>query len=236
MREVVFDTETTGVEPAAGDRVVEIGCLELENHIPTGRIYHVYLNPERAMPSDAFAVHGLSDAFLADKRLFRTVADELRAFLGDAQLVAHNAAFDIAFLNAEFARTGHPPLSMERVVDTLALARRKHPNAANSLDALCGRYSIDLGRRVKHGALLDSELLAEVYIELLGGRQKDLGFAAFRSGAELLPGAIVLPTARAPRPERVLVSADELAGHAAFVASLGEHAIWRDYIRPAGNA
>lgn len=236
MREVVFDTETTGVDPQSGDRVVEIGCLELENHIPTGRTYHVYLNPERAMPADAFVVHGLSDAFLADKHLFRTIADELRAFLGDAQLVAHNAAFDIGFLNAEFARTGHPPLPMEGVVDTLALARRKHPNAGNSLDALCGRYSIDLGRRVKHGALLDSELLAEVYIELLGGRQKDLGLSMAGTGPSLLPGAIILPTARAPRPERVLVSAEELAQHAAFVSSLGENALWRDYMRPAGNA
>lgn len=232
MREVVFDTETTGIDPASGDRVVEIGCLELENHIPTGRHYHVYLNPERTMPSDAFAVHGLSDAFLADKQLFRAVADELRAFLGDARLVAHNAAFDIAFLNAEFGRTGHPPLSGEGVVDTLALARRKHPNASNSLDALCGRYGIDLGRRVKHGALLDSELLAEIYIELLGGRQKDLGLSIVRAGPGFLPGAIVLPTARAPRPDRVLVSAEELAAHAAFVAGLGEGALWRAYLGP----
>ena len=156
----MFDTETTGVDHATGDRVVEIGGIELLNHIPTGRHYHVYLNPERPMSQGAFEVHGLSDAFLADKTVFRAVADEMHAFFGDARLIAHNASFDIAFLNAEFARTGHPSLGLERVVDTLVLARRKHPGASNSLDALCQRYGIDNARRTKHGALLDAELLA----------------------------------------------------------------------------
>lgn len=225
----MFDTETTGTEPGAGDRVVEIGGIELLNHIPTGRHYHVYLNPERQMSQGAFEVHGLSDAFLSDKRLFRSVADELHAFFGDATLIAHNATFDIAFLNAEFGRTGHPPLGMERVVDTLALARRKHPGASNSLDALCGRYGIDNTRRTKHGALLDAELLAEIYIELIGGRQPDLGLAQAAKVVALAPGAILLPRVRPVSPGRERLTAEAVLAHRAFVATLGEGAIWRLY-------
>lgn len=212
--------------------MVEIGCIELVNHVPSGRSHHVYLNPERAMSAGAFAVHGLSDAFLSDKPVFRHVADELHAFLGDARLVAHNAGFDVGFLNAEFGRTGHPVLGMHRVVDTLALARRRHPNASNSLDALCQRYGIDASRRVKHGALLDAELLAEVYLELLGGKQADLGLTIGPLRPLTVPGAIVVPSAvRAARmaAARPLAEA-EIAAHVAYVATLGAGAIWRDYV------
>ena len=182
------------------------------------------------MAQGAFEVHGLSDAFLADKPIFRTVADDVRAFFGDARLIAHNAVFDIGFLNAEFARTGHAPLGMERVVDTLALARRKHPGASNSLDALCTRYGINTARRIKHGALLDSELLAEVYIELIGGRQTDLGLGSMREAARSGPAAILVPVTRTVRPDRSRLSAPERDAHAAFVASLGESALWRRYL------
>lgn len=231
LREIVFDTETTGIDHATGDRVVEIGGVELLNHIPTGRSYHVYLNPERVMSQGAFEVHGLSDAFLSDKRVFRAVADELHGFFGDARLVAHNAAFDLGFLNAEFARTGHPAIMADRVVDTLALARRRHPGASNSLDALCTRYGIDTTRRVKHGALLDAELLAEVYIELVGGRQTALGLTVVRD-AILVPGA-ALAASRSPRTDVSRITERERAAHAAFVATLGEAAIWRSYISAA---
>lgn len=185
------------------------------------------------MQQGAFEVHGLSDAFLADKPVFRTVADELRAFFGDARLIAHNATFDIGFLNAEFARTGHPPLAMDRVTDTLVLARRKHPGASNSLDALCGRYGIDTSRRVKHGALLDSELLAEVYIELIGGRQTDLGLGLVREAERAASTAVLLPRIRSARPARERLSPEERAAHGAFVASLGETALWRHYLGEA---
>lgn len=229
LREIVLDTETTGIEPAGGDRIVEFGGIELLNHIPTGRYYHVYLNPERTMSDGAFEVHGLSDAFLADKKVFRTVADELHAFFGEATLVAHNAAFDVDFLNAEFGRTGHPSLGMGRVVDTLALARRKHPGASNSLDALCSRYGVDNVRRTKHGALLDAELLAEVYIELLGGRQTDLGLAPAMKARLLVPGAVLAPRERVAHPDRRRLTETEITAHRAFVATLGEGAIWRAY-------
>ena len=184
------------------------------------------------MAIEAFEVHGLSDAFLSDKRIFRAVAEEVRAFFGEARLIAHNASFDIAFMNAEFARTGHAPLSHERVVDTLALARRKHPGASNSLDALCSRYGIDASRRTKHGALLDSELLAEIYIELIGGRQPDLGLAMAREVSRPIAG-LSIAAPRGPRPERRLVTPDELERHAAFVASLGDGAVWRHYLGEA---
>ena len=231
LREIVFDTETTGVDPKSGDRIVEIGGIELVNHIPTGRTYHVYLNPERSMPQEAFAVHGLSGEFLADKQVFAAVADDLHSFFSDAKLVAHNANFDLGFLNAEFARTGHALIEASRIVDTLALARRKHPGASNSLDALCTRYGIDTSRRVKHGALLDSELLAEVYIELIGGKQTNLGLTVVRQPAMPLGVAITLPSA--PRAERPVVSRlteDERSAHASFLAKLGEKAIWRRYL------
>jgi DNA polymerase III subunit epsilon len=185
MREIILDTETTGTDPAAGDRVIEIGCVELVNQFPTGRTFHAYVNPQRSVSQGAFNVHGLSEAFLADKPVFAAVAEPLLEFVGDGRLVIHNAGFDIAFLNAEFARTGHPALDMMRVVDTLSLARRKHPGAPNNLDALCARYGIDNSRRTKHGALLDAEILAEVYIELIGGKQADLGLS-HRAAAPVL--------------------------------------------------
>lgn len=229
LREIVFDTETTGVNPASGDRVVEFGGVELVNHIPTGRFHHVYINPERGMPQEAFAVHGLSEEFLADKPVFAKIADELHAFLGDARLVAHNASFDLGFMNAEFVRTGHPPIEVHRIVDTLALARRKHPGASNSLDALCARYGVDTGRRVKHGALLDSELLAEVYIELIGGRQTSLGLAVARQADRSTMSAAAL-VVRTERVFRSRLTDEERAAHAAFVTSFGESAIWRRYL------
>ena len=178
MREIVFDTETTGLNPLGGDRVVEIGCVELFNRLPTGETFHVYLNPERDMPDAAFRVHGLSAEFLSDKPLFGDVVQDFIDFIGEAALVAHNASFDMGFINAELVRVNRPVINNERVIDTLQIARRKHPFGPNSLDALCQRYNIDNSKRTKHGALLDSEILAEVYIELTGGRQADLGLAA----------------------------------------------------------
>src|SRR5918993_3548325 len=200
MREIVLDTETTGTDPAAGDRIIEIGCVELVNQFPTGRSFHAYINPQRAVSQGAFNVHGLSEAFLADKPVFAAIAEPLLEFVGDGRLVIHNAGFDVAFLNAEFARTGHPALDMVRVVDTLSLARRKHPGAPASLDALCARYGIDNSRRTKHGALLDAEILAEVYIELIGGKQADLGLAIVREAARRVGGAIVVPVQPARTP------------------------------------
>jgi DNA polymerase-3 subunit epsilon len=233
LRQIVLDTETTGTDCTAGDRIVEIGCVELLNHIRTGRTHHVYLNPGRAMSQGAFEVHGLSDDFLADKPVFAAIADELHAFFGDAQLVIHNASFDIGFLNAEFARTGHGALSMDRVVDTLALARRRHPGASNSLDALCLRYGIDNTRRTKHGALLDAELLADVYIELLGGRQADLELVSGSALDAVATSAIVLPI-RVRQPLSVSrLSEAERERHEAFVGTLGADAIWRDYVPSA---
>ena len=178
MREIVFDTETTGLDPVTGDRVVELGCIEMVNRVATGRTFHAYYNPERDMPVEAEAVHGLSDAFLADKPRFAESAGELLEFFGDAPLVAHNASFDFGFLNAELAICGLEPLGDGRMVDTLALAKRRHPGGKHSLDALCTRYGIDRSHRTKHGALLDAELLAQVYVELTGGRQIGLGLAA----------------------------------------------------------
>ena len=175
MREIVFDTETTGLDPAAGHRIVEIGCVEILNTIPTGQTFHFYLDPERDMPEEAFRVHGLSTEFLTGKPKFAEIAEKFLAFVGDAMLVAHNAEFDLRFVNAELAALGHPLLGSDRIVDTLALARRRHPGAPNSLDALCLRYGIDTSRRTKHGALLDSEILAEVYAELTGGRRVRTG-------------------------------------------------------------
>lgn len=226
VREVVFDTETTGVDPASGDRVVEIGCVELVNTVPTGRTFHAYINPQRPMSEGAFRVHGLSDAFLADKPVFAQVAEEFRAFIDDAPLVAHNISFDAMFINAEFKRIDIPALAPDRLVDTLLLARRKHPGAPNSLDALCARYNIDNSKRTRHGALLDAEILAEVYIELLGGRQADLGLSIVPAGAEKRRGE---RTAAAPRPVPLaprLTEAERLA-HAALVESLGAGSLWQ---------
>src|SRR5246500_579707 len=178
MREIVLDTETTGLDPLRGDRLVEIGCLEIYNRMPTGQTYHVYINPERDMPAEAFAVHGLSTEFLSTKPLFDEVVDEFLDFIGDAPLVIHNASFDISFINAELDRIKRVAIPRERLVDTLLLARRKHPGVSNRLDDLCSRYAIDNSRRTKHGALLDAELLAEVYIDLIGARQSQLILAS----------------------------------------------------------
>ena len=220
MREIVLDTETTGFKYEIDDRVVEIGCIELVNHIPTGRHFHVYINPERPMPEDAFKVHGLSDEFLAAKPVFAAVAQAFIDFIGDDPLVIHNAAFDLGFLNAELARLqGYPHLAMERAIDTVRLARQKFPGAQASLDALCKRFNIDNSARTKHGALLDAELLAEVYLELIGGRQQGLGLAGLDADGQSI---VALQAPRGPtRPPRAHApSAAEQAAHAAFVAGL----------------
>lgn len=217
MREIVFDTETTGLSFSGGDRLVEIGCIEIVNRVPTGQHFHAYFNPERAMPSEAYAVHGLSDAFLADKKCFREHAAELLAFIGDAPLVAHNASFDFGFLNGELRACGLAPIALERMVDTLVLARSRHPGAKHSLDALCTRYGIDRSHRVLHGALLDAQLLAQVYIELTGGRQIGLGLV---TAAAVQPVAPALAP-RTVRPARTFVpSAEEAARHADFLATI----------------
>jgi DNA polymerase-3 subunit epsilon len=225
MREIVLDTETTGLDPAQGHRVVELGCIELLNRIPTGSTFHRYLNPERDVPAEAFAVHGLSTEFLSDKPRFSDVADEFLAFIGEAPLVAHNASFDHGFLCAELKRVERVLIARERLIDTLMLARRKHSAGPYSLDALCARYGIDNSRRTKHGALLDAEILAEVYVELIGARQAQLGLAEMidprLNGQD---GTIVLrerPIALTPR----LTDADR-AAHADFVGSLGGDAMW----------
>ena len=225
MREIVFDTETTGLDPKSGDRMVEIGCIELMNRVPTGRTYHAYFNPDRSMPLAAEQVHGLSDTFLADKRRFREHAEDLLAFVGDAPLVAHNAQFDFGFLNFELCACGHPEVALDRMIDTLALARRRHPGAKHSLDALCARYGIDRSHRVLHGALLDAELLAQVYVELTGGRQIgfELAAAQSRTAAEL---SVLRPRPRAFRPPRPhSASAEEIARHKAFLETL-DSPIW----------
>jgi DNA polymerase-3 subunit epsilon len=226
MREIVLDTETTGTDPA-GDRIIEIGCVELVNQFPTGRTFRAYINPQRAVSQGAFNVHGLSEAFLADKPVFAAIAEPFLEFIGNGRLVIHNAGFDIGFLNAELARTGHPPLEMMRVVDTLSLARRKHPGAPASLDALCARYAVDNSRRTKHGALLDAELLSEVYIELIGGKQADLNLA-LRPAAAAQSGIVV---ARRERVAVIRLTDAEREAHLAFIAELGQAAIWRDYVR-----
>ena len=228
MREIVFDTETTGLDPIQGDRMVEIGCIELVNRFPSGRTFHCYFNPERDMPEPAFKVHGLSIEFLKDKPLFVHKVDELIDFIGDAPLVAHNAIFDLSFLNAELERAKRAAVQRERLVDTLMLARRKHPGGSNRLDDLCLRYRIDNSKRVKHGALLDAELLAEVYVELIGARQANLGLAGDVFGGEARVAAMVVRVR--PQPLTPRLSADEQAEHAAFIATLGEVAVWRHYI------
>ena len=224
MREIVIDTETTGLNPEDGHRIVEIGCIELERGVPTGRIWHRYVNPERPMPSAAEEIHGITDAFLADKPLFTTIADELVAFLSDAPLVIHNAAFDLGFLNAELARSGRIALAPARVVDTVELARRKHPGLPASLDALCKRFSIDLGARERHGALVDARLLADVYLELTGGRQATLVLA--RMTATAVTAETAIAAAPLVRTLRVIDPSEaERAAHAALIAKLKD-AIW----------
>jgi len=228
MREIVVDTETTGLDPYQGDRLVEIGCVELYNKIPTGQSFHCYINPEREMSSSALEVHGLTTEFLKDKPLFAEVADEFLAFIGDAPLVAHNAAFDLGFLNAELERVHKPMIGSERMVDTLLLARRKHPAGPNRLDDLCMRYGIDNSRRTKHGALLDAEILAEVYIELIGARQAELGLEETRAIAVADVRVSAIRTRPVPLVPRI--SAEDREAHLAFVASLSANAIWRDYL------
>jgi DNA polymerase III subunit epsilon len=222
MREIVLDTETTGLDPVAGHRVVELGCLELVNMVATGKTFHVYLNPEMIMPTGAQDIHGLSDEFLADKPLFADVAEAFLEFIGEAQLVIHNAQFDIGFLNAELDRVGKAKLA-NPYVDTVSMARRKFPGQRASLDALCERFGIDNSSRTKHGALLDSELLAEVYLELSGGRQRDLGLAPEIAARVRVAGGTAIAV-RPPRPHAA--SAAELAAHALFVKELGSDALW----------
>ena len=232
MREIVLDTETTGFEPSEGHRIVEIGAVELFNHLPTGRTYHQYINPERSMPKEAFEVHGLGDDFLRDKPVFKAIGQAFLDFVGDAKLVIHNAAFDMKFLNAELEWAGLPGLPWERALDTLAIARKRFPGSPASLDALCRRFGVDNSAREKHGALLDSEILAEVYLELVGGRQPDFGLAG-GPGTQTAAGAaaggaadVWRPRPRpTPRPPRI--TPDEAEAHAAFVAKLGDAAIWK---------
>lgn len=229
MREIALDTETTGLSPDEGHRVVEIGCVELMNHVPTGRTYHQYLNPERDMPAEAFAVHGLSAERLSREPVFASVVDEFLAFIGDARLVIHNAAFDLKFLNAELSACGRPVFGPDRAVDTLDIARRRFPGAQASLDALCRRFGVDNSRRELHGALLDSEILAEVYLELIGGRQPELAGAVSggrRAGGDAAALSGWTPPPR-PRPLAPLLTEGERAAHAAFVEELGEDAVWR---------
>ena len=227
MREIVLDTETTGFEPSEGHRIVEIGAVELFNHLPTGRTFHVYLNPERSMPKEAFDVHGLGDDFLRDKPLFRAEAQNFLDFVGEAKLVIHNAAFDMKFLNWELRSHGFPTLPNDRAIDTLMIARSRFPGSPASLDALCRRFGIDNSMREKHGALLDSEILAEVYLELVGGRQPDLVLAP-TAASQKGPAQVDSDWRPRPRPEPLpsRLTEDEAAAHQAFVAKLGDGAIW----------
>ncbi len=231
MREVIFDTETTGLSPAAGDRLVEIGCIELINRIETGRTYHCYYNPERSMPIEAQNVHGLSDAFLADKPLFADKVEDLLDFLDDSPLIAHNASFDFSFINHELKACGRLTIPMSRMVDTLAIARTKHPGAKHSLDALCTRYGIDRSHRIKHGALLDAELLAQLYIELTGGRQIGLELTTTKGPTKLdgeSNGTSSYGSQKAlRRPRAHSASAEELEQHRAFIAQLVDP-LWND--------
>ena len=220
MREIVFDTETTGLNPAGGDRIVEIGCIEIFNRVETGRHFHAYFNPERSMPADAEAVHGLSTIFLSDKPNFTELADDLLDFLEDSPLIAHNASFDFGFLNFELERCGRPHVSLSRMVDTLSIARTRHPGAKHSLDALCMRFGIDRSHRVKHGALLDAQLLAQVYVELTGGRQIGLGLVADTDQirVDVTAGTVKLRELRPARPHHA--HAEELERHRAFIGQL----------------
>lgn len=227
FREIVFDTETTGLDPLTGDRLVEIGCVELLNSIPTGEVFHRYLDPERDMPAEAFRVHGLSREFLAGKPKFAEIVEDFVAFIGDAKLVAHNAEFDFKFINAELRRANRDPLLHERIVDTLALARRKHPGSPNSLDALCSRYGIDNSRRTKHGALLDAEILAEVYLELCGGRQTAMVLATSESRKiEIAPADLMNER---PEPLAGMLKVVESELHAGMIKTMGDKGLWQKY-------
>ena len=229
-REIVLDTETTGLSPASGDRIVEIGCVELINHVPTGKHHHVYLDPQRPMPEEAFRVHGLSDEFLAGKPLFADAAQDFLDFVGDRTLVIHNAPFDMGFLNAELKRIDRPALSNE-VIDTVQVARKVYPGARVSLDALCKHYGIDNSKRTLHGALLDSEILAEVYLELIGGRQVALALSAEAQNQAAGDTPEIDKTPRSPRstplPSRLSDAAK--AAHAELIADIGEKALWHQY-------
>ncbi|PDT13468.1 DNA polymerase III subunit epsilon [Rhizobium sp. M1] len=239
MREIIFDTETTGLDNRM-DRIIEIGGIELFNHFPTGNTLHIYINPgDQKVHPDALAVHGITDEFLKDKKAFAEIAEEILAFFGDAKWIAHNATFDMGFINAEFARIGLPPILPERVVDTLSMARRKHPMGPNSLDALCRRYGVDNSHRAKHGALLDSELLAEVYIEMIGGRQAALGLGlsgqsgqTARGGMAMEDDGVIAAVLERPRPLAPRLSQPEAQAHEALVAKLGEKGIWSKFGSP----
>jgi DNA polymerase-3 subunit epsilon len=233
MREIVLDTETTGLNPAEGHRVLEIGAIEIVHQTLTGRVFHTLINPERDVPQDAARVHGHTAAALKDKPVFAGVVDEFLAFIGDSALVIHNAEFDMRFVNAELARLGREPIGMDRVVDTLVLARRKHPGQPNSLDALCDRYRIDRSRRVRHGALLDAEILVDIYCELTGGRQRSLVFGDAGGLAGQFAAALSRPLGERRR-KRLPIEREEASAHAQYIQSLGDHAIWFRYLaRPA---
>ena len=224
MREIVFDTETTGLSFSGGDRLVEIGCVELVNRVETGRVFHAYYHPERAMPAEAQAIHGLSDAFLSDKPRFHEAHDALMAFIDDAPLIAHNASFDFGFLNGELKKCGRDPICLSRMIDTLQVARSRHPGAKHSLDALCARYGIDRSHRVLHGALLDAQLLAQVYVELMGGRQIGLGLVSDTVAAAATAAPVRAPSAIRP-PRHFAASPAELAAHASFLKRI-DQPIW----------
>ncbi|MFK7939583.1 MAG: DNA polymerase III subunit epsilon [Roseovarius sp.] len=228
MREIVLDTETTGFEPEQGDRIVEIGAVELFNHMPTGKTYHQYINPERAMPNEAFEVHGLGDDFLRDKPVFAKIAQAFVDFVGDAKLVIHNASFDMKFLNAELGWVNRPKLPMDQAIDTLLIARKKFPGSPASLDALCRRFNIDNSARTLHGALLDSEILAEVYLELIGGRQPDFGLAGnTQTGASSNTGQDEWRPQQRQTPLAARITDAELSAHQAMIDGLGDDAIWK---------
>jgi DNA polymerase III subunit epsilon len=229
MREIVLDTETTGLDALRGDRLVEIGCVEMFNRMPTGQTFHRHINPEREMPAEAFAVHGLSTEFLRAKPLFAEVVDDFLEFIADAPLVIHNASFDVSFINAELDRIKRPPIARERLVDTLLLARRKHPGVSNRLDDLCSRYAIDNSRRTKHGALLDAELLAEVYIDLIGARQSQLVLAS--ESREIRIGiSSEMPRRQREVPLAPRVTDTDREAHRAFLATLADKPIWNDFL------
>jgi DNA polymerase-3 subunit epsilon len=232
MREIIFDTETTGLDLGV-DRIIEVGCVELINHIPSGKTFQAYVNPQQSISVDSYRVHGLSEDFLADKPVFADVVEQFFAFVGDDRLIAHNAEFDLAFLNAELGRAGRPAISPSRVIDSLDLARRRHPAGPNSLDALCGRYGIDLSARTFHGALIDAQLLAEVYIELIGGRQATLALGEI----ERRPLYAIAPTPLGskirPTPLPTALGAAELAAHRLLIASLKDGGVWRTYLAVA---
>lgn len=233
LREIVLDTETTGLDPKKGDRLIEIGCIELLNRIPSGKEFHVFINPERDVPAEAQAVHGISTDFLKDKPLFHKVAGDFLAFIGSDTLVIHNAQFDVGFLNMELGRLGKPAILNDRVIDTLQIARRKHPAGPNTLDGLCKRYGIDNSKRIKHGALMDSLLLAEVYVELLGERQATLGLASKSAAAtQARKAGAASRAAQRPTPLPPRLTPEIEAEHRAFVETLGAKAIWKKYLEP----